>query len=45
MICMPKYEVSWPVVLVVLVVSIWKGKSLLFLRTMAPYLVINSPWL
>ena len=44
MICMPKYEVSWPVVLVVLVVSIWKGKSLLFLRTMAPYLV-NSPWL
>ena len=40
----PKYEVSWPVVLVVLVVSIWKGKSLLFLRTMAPYLV-NSPWL
>ena len=48
MICMPKYEVSWPVVLVVLVVlvvSIWKGKSRLFLRTMAPYLVINSPWL
>ena len=40
MICMPEHEVCWPVVLVVLVVSIWKGKSRLFFST--PWLLTSS---